>query len=121
MAASNSPYSTAIASGAIDFDFESSLSPSQQMQKYKTEELNATAPNVLPYEFGEIPQNIAAIIDNAFDASSKLENILKIKKYQNSSDLLKLKENLEQIVMHFTRKSDKILSKYTTGLTDDKN
>jgi len=121
MAASNSPYSTALASGAIDLDFKSSLNPSQQMLKYKTEELDAIAPNVLPYEFRELPQNLAAIIDNAFDASSTLENVLKIKKYQESSELLKLKENLEQIVMYFTRKSDKILSKYTIGLQGDKN
>jgi len=121
MAASNSPYSTAIASGAIDFDFESSLSPSQQMQKYKTEELDAIAPNILPFEFREIPQNLAAIIDNAFQASSTLENVLKIKKYEKSSELLKLKGNLEQVVMYFSKKSDNILSKYTLGLQDDKN
>jgi hypothetical protein len=121
MAASNSPYSTALASGAIDFDFESSLSPSQQMQKYKTEELDAVAPNVLPYEFADIPQNLAAIIDNAFEASSKLENILKIQKYQKNNDLLKLKGNLEQIIMYLMKNSDKILSKYTIGLQDGKN
>lgn len=115
MAASNSPYSTALASGSIDFDFESSLNPSQQMRKYKTEEKEAQAPHVLPFEFGELPQNLANIVDNAFEASSKLENILKMEKYQKNSDLLKLKGNLEQIIMYLMKNGDKTLEKYTIG------
>ena len=49
MAASNSPYSTAIASGAIDLDFKNPLNPSEQMRKYKTDEKMAQAPDTLPY------------------------------------------------------------------------
>jgi hypothetical protein len=113
MSASNSPYSTAIASGAIDFDFESSLNPSQQMRKYKTDEKLALAPNTLPFEFGELPQNLANIVDNAFEASSKLENIIKMEKYQKNGDLIKLKGNLEQIIMYLMKNGDKTLSKYT--------
>lgn len=115
MSASNSPYSTAIASGAIDFDFENSLNPSQQMRKYKTDEKLADAPNTLPFEFGELPQNLANIVDNAFEASSKLENIIKMEKYQKNGDLIKLKGNLEQIVMYLMKNGDKTLSKYTIG------
>ena len=115
MAASNSPYSTAIASGAIDFDFESSLNPSEQMRKYKTEEKEAQAPNVLPFEFGDLPQNLANIVDNAFESSSNLENILKMEKYQKNGDLVKLKGNLEQIIMYLMKNGDKTLEKYTIG------
>lgn len=115
MAASNSPYSTAIASGAIDFDFESSLNPSQQMRKYKTDEKLANAPDVLPFEFGDLPQNLANIVDSAFAASSKLENILKMEKYQKDGDLIKLKGNLEKIIVYMMQNGDKTLSKHTIG------
>lgn len=119
MSASNSPYSTAIASGAIDFDFESSLNPSQQMRKYKTDEKEAQTPNVLPFEFGELPQNLANIVDNAFAASSKLENIIKMEKYQKNGDLIKLKGNLEKMIMYLMQNVDKTLENYTIGA--DKN
>lgn len=115
MAASNSPYSTALASGSIDFDFESSLNPSEQMRKYKTEEQEAKAPYTLPFEFGELPQNLANIVDNAFEASSKLENILKTEEYKNEKELLGLKMNLEKIIMYLMKNGDKILSKHTLG------
>lgn len=115
MSASNSPYSTALASGSIDFDFESSLNPSEQMRKYKTEEKEAQAPHFLPFEFGELPQNMANIVDNAFEASSNLENILKMEKYQKNNDLLKLKMNLEKIVVYLMKNGDKVLEKYTIG------
>jgi hypothetical protein len=115
MSASNSPYSTAIASGSIDFDFESPLNPSKQMQKYKTDEKLSDAPNTLPFEFGEMPQNLANIVDNAFQASSNLENIIKMEKYQKNGDLIKLKGNLEQIIMYLMKNGDKTLSRYTIG------
>ena len=115
MAASNSPYSTAIASGSIDFDFESSLNPSQQMRKYKTEEQEAKAPHTLPFEFGDLPQCLANIVDNAFDASTKLENILKMEDYKNNSELSRLKGNLEQIIVYLMKNGDKTLSKFTIG------
>jgi hypothetical protein len=119
MAASNSPYSTAIASSKIDFDFESSLNPSEQMRKYKTEEKEAQAPHTLPFEFGDLPQNLANIVDNAFEASSNLENILKTEKYQKNKDLIRLKMNLEQIIMYLMKNGDKMLEKFTIGV--DKN
>lgn len=118
MSASNSPYSTAIASGAIDFDFESSLNPSQQMRKYKTDEKMAEAPHTLPFEFSEIPQCLANIIDNAFEASSKLENIIKMEKYQKNGDLIKLKGNLEKIIVYLMQNGDKTLANYTIGSED---
>jgi hypothetical protein len=119
MAASNSPYSTAIASGAIDFDFESPLNPSEQMRRYKTDEKMAEAPHTLPFEFGDLPQCLANIVDNAFDASSKLESIIKMEKYQKNGDLIKLKGNLEKIIMYLMKNADKTLEKYTIG--NDKN
>jgi hypothetical protein len=115
MAASNSPYSTALASGAIDFDFENSLNPSQQMRKYKTEEQEAKAPNILPYEFSELPQNLANIVDNAFNAATNIENILKMEDYKDNPDLLKLKHNLEKIFSYLMNNGDKTLSKFTKG------
>ena len=115
MSASNSPYSTAIASGAIDFDFESSLNSSEQMRKYKTDEKEAQAPHTLPFEFGDLPQNLANIVDNAFEASSNLENIIKMEKYQKRGDLIKLKGNLEAIIVYLMKNGDKILDNYTIG------
>ena len=115
MSASNSPYSTAIASGSIDFNFENPLNPSEQMRKYKTDEKLAQAPNTLPYEFEGIPQHLANIIDSAFQASSKLKDIIKIEKYQKNGDLIKLKGNLEEIFMYLMKNGDKILSNYTNG------
>lgn len=115
MAASNSPYSTALASGSIDFDFESSLNPSQQMRKYKTEEQESKAPHTLPFEFGEIPVNLATIVDNAFAASTKLENILKTEEYKDTPELMKLKSNLEKIIVYLMKNGDKTLSKFTIG------
>jgi hypothetical protein len=119
MAASNSPYSTAIASGAIDFDFENSLNPSQQMLKYKTEEKAARAPNILPAEFADLPQNLASIVDNAFSASSKLDNLLKMEQFQKDASLLKLKGNLEKMMIYLMKNGDKILSKHTIGANDN--
>jgi len=115
MSASNSPYSTAIASGAIDFDFESSLNPSEQMRKYKTDEKEAKAPHTLPFEFGELPQQMANIVDNAFVASKNLENLLKMEKFQKNRKLIKLKGNLEKIIMYLLKNGDKTLEKFTIG------
>jgi hypothetical protein len=115
MAASNSPYSTAIASGAIDLDFKNPLNPSEQMRKYNTDEKMAQSPDTLPYEFEGLPQYLANIQDSAFQASSKLENIIKMEKYQKNGDLIKLKGNLEKIMMYLMKNGDKILSNYTIG------
>jgi hypothetical protein len=115
MSASNSPYSTAIASGAIDFDFESSLNPSEQMRKYKTDEKEAKAPHTLPFEFGELPQQMANIVDNAFAASRNLENLLKMEEFQKNGELIKLKGNLEKIIMYLMQNGDRTLEKFTIG------
>jgi len=115
MSASNSPYSTAIASGSIDFNFDSSLNPSEQMRKYKTDEKEAKAPHTLPFEFGELPQQMANIVDNAFSASKNLENLLKMEEFQKNGELIKLKGNLEKIIMYLMRNGDKTLEKFTIG------
>ena len=115
MSASNSPYSTAIASSAIDFDFESSLNPSEQMRKYKTDEKEAKAPHTLPFEFGELPQQMANIVDNAFAASKNLENLLKMEEFQKNGELIKLKGNLEKMIMYLMQNGDKTLEKFTIG------
>lgn len=119
MAASNSPYSTALASGQIEHDFENALNPSEQMRKYKTEEEFAKAPQTLPYEFGDLPQYLAGVVDNAFQASSNLENILGMEDYKGDKELLKLKLNLEKIVVYLMKNGDKMLRKHT--ISPDKN
>jgi hypothetical protein len=119
MASSNSPYSTALASGNIDFDFENALNPSEQMKKYKTEEENAKASHTLPHEFGDLPQHLAIIVDNAFQASSNLNNVLKMEDYKRNKQLTKLKNNLEKIVMYLMKNGDKTLSNFV--IAPDKN
>ena len=118
MHSSNSPYSTALASGSIDYDFESSLNPAQQMHKYKTEEKEAKAPNTLPFEFDDLPQNMADIVDSAFNASTTIDNLLKTEKYKGDKDLIQLKNNLEKTMMYFLKNGDKTLSKFTIGDSD---
>lgn len=109
------PYSTALASGEIDYDFDSSLNPSGQMKKYKKEEDAALAPDILPEEFQSLPENIATMIENAHDASRILNNVLKMADYADKKDLMTLQNNLQKVVYYFTKNTDQILGKYTIG------
>ena len=106
-----SPYSTSLANSHIDFD----LKPDQQMVKYKTEEEAAKAPHTLPFELGELPAYFAEMVDCGFNAARTLDNALKIEKYKDRKELLKLKNNLEQIVSYLMKNVDPVLSKFTIG------
>lgn len=111
MAGGKSAYSTGFASGKIDHD----LNPKGQMKQYKTEEKEAKASNVLPYEFSQIPQYYADIVDNAIRASKTIENILRNGEYENDPDLQKLKNNTDKMIVYLTQNVDWILDKFTIG------
>jgi hypothetical protein len=85
------------------------------MRKYKTDEKEAKAPHTLPFEFGELPQQMANIVDNAFAASKNLENLLKMEEFEKNGELIKLKGNLEKIIMYLLKNGDKTLEKFTIG------
>ena len=85
------------------------------MMKYKSEEEAAKAPHALPFEFADLPQQLAEIVDSAFNASSTLDNLLKTEQYKDNGDLLKLKNNLEKTMMYFLKNGDSVLSKFTLG------
>lgn len=115
----NNPYSTAIASSRIDYDGDA-LQPAEQMRKYKTEEKNAKAPTTLPYEFGEIPQYVANMIDNGFNCSKQLDVVLKMEKYADKKELVAFKNNIEKMITYLGKNADKILGKNTIGNQDSK-
>lgn len=106
-----SPYSTSLASSQINFD----LKPDQQMDKYKREEEEAKAPYTLPYELGELPGYFADMVDSGFNAAKTLDNVMRIEKYKDRKELLKLKNNLEQMVSYLMKNVDPILTKFTIG------
>lgn len=106
-----SSYSTGFASGHIDHD----LNPEGQMKQYKTEEKEAKAPTILPYEFQELPENFATIVDNAIRASKTMENLLRNGQYENDPDLMKLKDNTDKIIVYLTQNVDITLDKFTIG------
>ena len=106
-----SPYSTSLASSHIDFE----LNPDQQMVKYKTEEEEAKAPHTLPFELGKLPAYFADMVDSGFNAAKTLDNALRIEKYKDCKELLKLKNNLEEIVSYLMKNVDPVLAKFTIG------
>jgi hypothetical protein len=106
-----SPYSTSLANSHIDFD----LKPDQQMVKYKTEEEEAKAPHTLPFEFAALPEYFADMVDAGFNAAKTLDNVLRVEKYKDRKDLLKLKNNLEKMVSYLMKNVDPVLAKFTIG------
>lgn len=114
MANGKSPYSTAFASGRIDF----ALKPDQQMRKYKKEEKETHKGDpILPYELGDIPQHYAIMVENAMSVSKKLENALKneniIDSLEKQEALQRLKDNTDKIAVFLLQHVDKVLSEFT--------
>ena len=109
-----SPYSTKFASGEIDHN----LDPRTQMRKYKKEEYETyKAPNILPYELGDLPEYYSNVVDNAMQASRIIENALKTNEIRNKKELLELKQNTDKIVYYLVKNVDRILEKQTIGAT----
>ena len=107
-----SSYSTGFATGSIDHN----LNPEGQMKKYKTEEIDThEAPQILPYEMGQLPQYYAEAVDNLISASKTLENVLRDGKWQNNPELMKLKNNTDKAVMYFMQNVDPALDSVTIG------
>jgi hypothetical protein len=107
-----SPYSTKFASGEIDYDHD----PRTQMKKFKQEEAETHyAPNVLPYEMGNLPEHYGNMVDAGIQACKILETALKTKDIKNKKQLLKLKDNTEKMVVYLLQNVDSILEKQTIG------
>lgn len=115
---SKNPYSTSIASGNINHD----LDTAQQMQKYKQEERDThSAPNTLPYEMGNLPMYFGEMVNHGIQASKTIEDVLQNKNVEHKEELLKLKKNVEKMVMYLMENVDSVLDKFTIGykLRDD--
>lgn len=114
------PYSTNFISGEVEHE----LNPSGQMKKYKREERETyKAPNTLPYEMSNLPQYFGAMVDNGMQAAQCIESLLKTNDVEHKKSLLKLKKNVEKMVMYLLQNVDQTLEKYTIGTkhaADDK-
>jgi len=107
-----SPYSTKFASGEIDHDRD----PRTQMKVWKKEEKETHyAPNVLPYEMGELPEYFGNMVDNGIQACKNIETALKTKDFKNKKKLLTLKRNTEKMVVYLLKNVDSTLENYTIG------
>jgi hypothetical protein len=107
----NSPYSTKFASGEIKND----LDTTQMFKQYKKEEKDAEAPNILPYELGDLPMHYGDLIDSGIQACKILETALKMKEVKNKKSLSILKKNTEKMVVYLLKNVDSILEKQTIG------
>lgn len=108
----SSPYSTKFLSGEIDHAFN----PDELMKKYKKEEKEThPTPNILPYEFGDLPILYANIIENAMHASQILENALKNQEITHKKELSKLKKNTEKMIVYLVKNVDPTLEQQTIG------
>lgn len=107
-----SPYSTKFASGEIDHDHD----PRTQMKIWKKEEAEThSAPNILPYELGELPTYYGDMVECGIQACKAIEVALKSKEFKEKKKLLKLKSNTEKIVLYLLQNVDATLEKYTIG------
>ncbi len=107
----NSPYSTKFASGEIDHG----LDTTQMFKQYKKEEKEAEAPNILPYELGDLPMHFGDMVDAGIQACKMLEIALKMKEIKNKKSLAILKKNTEKMVVYLLQNVDSILEKQTIG------
>jgi len=108
----NSPYSTKFASGEIDHD----LDTTELMRKYKKEEKDThDAPNILPYELGDLPAYYGTMVESGLQACKILETALKMKEVENKKELHQLKRNTEKMVVYLIQNVDHILEKQTIG------
>lgn len=105
------PYQTGPLDGAVKHD----LDPSQQMRQFKAEDEDAKADLILPYEMSQLPQYFAEMVDNGFQAGKTLEALISSENFDNRKDLLKLKNNVDKMVMYLVKTVDPLLSKYTIG------
>lgn len=111
----NSPYSTKFASGQI----ENELDTTQMFKQYKKEEKDAEAPNILPYELGDLPMHFGDMVDAGIQACKILETALKMKEIKNKKQLSILKKNTEKMVIYLIQNVDSILEKQTIGATHE--
>ena len=112
MAKGKNPYSTTFTSGSIDFDLDTEA----QMRKYKQEERDThSAPNTLPYEMGNLPAYLGEMVNNGIQAAKNIEDVLQNKNVEHKEDLLKLKNNVEKMVLYLLQNVDNVLDKYTIG------
>lgn len=108
----SSPYSTKFASGDIDKNYD----PKGQMKKFKREEKETHyAPNILPYELGNVPELYANMIENGMQAAKAIEVALKSKEYHDKDDLARLMKNTEKIIAYLIKTVDPTLEKHTIG------
>jgi hypothetical protein len=109
MASKDSPYSTGFMSANINFDNDT-----EQMFKQIKREEDETHESIptLPYELSSLPQYFADIVDNAMNASIKIENVLKSKNFKNKKDLEKLKNNVDKMIKYLIRNVDPTLDKF---------
>lgn len=108
----NSQYSTKFASGEIDHGYD----PKGQMQKFKREEKDTHyAPNILPYELGNVPQLYAQMIESGMQAAKAIEVALKSKEFHDKDDLARLLKNTEQMIAYLIKTVDPTLEKHTIG------
>jgi len=106
------PYSTNFISGEIEHE----LNPSGQMKKYKKDERETyKAPNTLPYEMANLPQYFGAMVDSGMHAAQCIESLLKTNDVEHKKSLLKLKKNVEKMVLYLLQNVDQTLEKYTIG------
>lgn len=107
-----SPYSTKFASGEIDHE----LNPAGQMKRFKKEE-NQThnAPNILPYELGNLPDIYSRILENAIQASKTIDAALKSKEVRRKKELLRLKNDTDKMARYILMNVDAVLEKQTIG------
>lgn len=109
MASKDSPYSTGFLSSNINFNTDS-----EEMFKRIKEEEKVTHQAIaqLPYEFSQLPQYFADMVDNGMRASINIENILKSNNVEHKKELAKLKDNLDKIVRYLILNVDSTLDKF---------
>ena len=109
---SKNPYSTTVASGQINYELDTAA----QIQKYKQEEKDThSAPNTLPYELGQLPIYFGEMVSNGIQAAKNIEDVLQSKNIEHKEELLKLKKNVDKMVMYLLENVDSVLDKFTIG------
>ena len=105
------PYQTGPLDGSINHD----LDPAQQMRQFKQEDEDSKAELILPYEMAQLPYYFAEMVDNGFQAGKTLEALVQSENFKNRKDLVKLKNNVDKMVMYLVETIDPLFSKYTIG------
>jgi hypothetical protein len=109
MQTKDSPYSTGFLSANINYD----LDTLEQFKSLKKEEDNThPAGSFLPYELSALPQYCGDIVNNAMDASIKIDTVLNNRNLKNPKPLIKLKKNLDAIIRYMVKNVDSTLDNY---------